>query len=319
MKQQVLCAMLLAAMALGACNNVPPSPTASAPTLQIPDPPTLAPTNTSAALATLPPAPTAGASPTVELVATASPSAEAAATEPPPASPTPEAASPTPEPTAEPTLAPVEDQMAAGQRDTAALGESEHRSYLYSGTRFQPAVFFVEPEGELDVQLLALAGQLSPGSGLDSVTPLASADNALAGRPEIVVLSPETTGPYTFVVRSMSGAGPYTAFLFDLTSPATGMAVQQADILAAGETKRYDVTSNGPRPVIVMADPTDLSDLAVDIFGADGTLLTTANFSGAGGVEVAYVLPLGTTGYTVAVREATGGAAAYNVAVVTLE
>ena len=59
--------------------------------------------------------------------------------------------------------------------------------------------------------------------------------------------------------------------------------------------------------------------MALDILSADGTLLTTANFSGPGGVETAYVLPLGTTDYTVKVREANGAAAAFQILVITLE
>jgi hypothetical protein len=68
-----------------------------------------------------------------------------------------------------------------------------------------------------------------------------------------------------------------------------------------------------------MVDPTDTSDVALDILGADGAVLTTSNYSGPGGVEVAYVLPLGTTNYTIQVREANGGASSFVVAVVTLE
>jgi hypothetical protein len=314
MKRVHVCGFLLVVMiGLGACDNVAPTPT---PTPSLPEPPTLAPADST--LPTAPALPSLEVPPTVALptaaLPTAAPPTDLPATEPPTTEPTPETA------TAEPTLVPpAENQIAPGQRDTATLSEGEFRPYLYSGTQYQPAVLFAEPQGELDVQLLVLSGQLTPESGLDSITPIVSADNALGGRPEIVVLSPETTGLFTFVVRAGSGAGTYTAYLYNLTSPATGMAVQQPDILAAGETKRYDVTSNGGRPVIAMVDPTDLSDVSLDIYLPDGTLLTTANFSGPGGAEVAYVLPMGTTGYTVAVREATGGTSAFNVAVVTME
>ncbi|HMT20481.1 MAG TPA: hypothetical protein PKE20_04420, partial [Promineifilum sp.] len=79
------------------------------------------------------------------------------------------------------------------------------------------------------------------------------------------------------------------------------------------------VTSHGARPVIAVADPTDQSDLALDILDANGTLLTSANFSGPGGVETAYVLPLGATSYTVKVREVNGGPAMFQILVITLE
>jgi hypothetical protein len=308
---------------LAGCDNAPAPPATA-----LPEPPTLAPTDPAlTTVAVLPTAaPATDAAPTAELPPTDLPTDE------PTAAPSPTLAVPTDEATAAATeavpteAAPAEDTpiaaenlIAPGQRDAASLTQGEARTYLYRGTQFQPAVFFAEPTAELDIRLLVLAGEFTTGTGLDGATPLATADNALAGRPEIVVLSPESSGLFTFAVRAGSGAGDFTAYLFDLTSPATGMAVQQADVLAAGETKRFDVTSNGARPVIAMVDPTDLSDVALDIFGADGVLLTTANFSGPGGVEVAYVLPLGTTSYTVAVREATGAAAAVNVAVVTLE
>ena len=158
-------------------------------------------------------------------------------------------------------------------------------------------------------------GQTTP----EGITPPAAADNALAGRPEILVLSPEADGLYTLVVRAVAGEGSFAAHLFDLTTPAPGVVVQQPDTLAAGEEKSYAVTSHGARPVIAVADPTDQSDLALDILDANGTLLTSANFSGPGGVETAYVLPLGATSYTVKVREVNGGPAMFQILVITLE
>ncbi|MEZ4515769.1 MAG: hypothetical protein R3C44_02655 [Chloroflexota bacterium] len=316
MKQIILCCLLLGVVGLSACDT-----TADAtPTVALPEPPTLPPGGTTAVETAVSVSPTAAALPTSLPAPTDLPATEPPTVVPPTEEPSPEPATATSEPpTAEPTTPPAQNQMAPGQRDTATLAENEFRTYLYSGAQYQPAVFFAEPGRDLDIELLALAGQVTPESGLDGLTPLSGADNALAGRPEILVLSPEGSGLYTFVVRAASGAGEYTAYLFDMTSPATGMAVQQADALAAGETKSYDITSNGARPVIAMVDPTDLSDVALDVFGSDGSLLTTANFSGPGGVEVAYVLPLGTAGYTVAVREVNNAPSTFNVAVVTLE
>ena len=102
-------------------------------------------------------------------------------------------------------------------------------------------------------------------------------------------------------------------------SPAKKFNVTLPDTLAAGEEKSYTITSHGARPVIAVVDPTDQSDVALDILDADGTLLTTANYSGPGGVETAYVLPLGQTAYTVRIREANGDAAAFQILVITLE
>jgi hypothetical protein len=278
------------------------------------EPPTDAPTATTAALATLPASPTAEPptdaptpipSPTEEPTVEASPTSEPATDE------------PTVEPTAaEPTATSL---FAPGQQDGAALVAGEARAYLVNGRRFQPLILFVEPSNELDVALTAFVGDQTGQTTPSGVTPLAAADNALAGRPEILVLSPEVDGLHTLVVRAAAGEGSIAAHLFDLTTPAPGVVVQQPDTLAAGEEKMYAVTSRGTRPVIAVADPTDQSDLALDILAEDGTLLTTANFSGPGGVETAYVLPLGVTNYTVKVREANGAAAAFQVLVVTME
>lgn len=309
--------LLIAAVALSGCVNFPsrpenvvPPPATAAATLALPDAPTAA--ATAPALVTAAAEPTIAASPT-DLP---TPTPEPLPTEPPP-TPTPAA---TETPTAEPSPTVIAaDLMAPGQRDEGELTEGEFHSYLVQSTQFRPLIMFAEPSRDLDVELLTLVGELPAGSGLDSVTPASTANNALAGRPELVVLSPSASGIDTFVVRAASGSGSYAAYLYDLTSPATGMAVQQSDTLALGETKRYEVTSNGARPVIAMADPTNLSDLALDIYGSDGTLLTTANFSGQGGVEVAYVLPLGTQTYTIAVREVNGMQSEFDVAVVTME
>ncbi len=191
-------------------------------------------------------------------------------------------------------------------------------SYLVEGRRFAPIILFVEPENTLDVALAAYSGDLS-GQTTPAVTALAAADNALAGRPEILVLSPESDGMFTFVVRATSGEGNFVAHLFDLTTPAPGVVIQQPDMLAAGTEKVYTVTSRGARPVIVVIDPTDQSDVALDVIGADNALLTTANYGGPGGAETAYVLPLGTVSYSIKIREVNNGPAAFQIVVITME
>ncbi len=319
MKQYALMITLLAFLV--GCNRaaetpeatpLPPAPTTAIVATADGGQPTAAePTATTAALATLP-------EPTAEPPTDAPTTAAATATPP----PTDEAATPTTElptaeaPTGEPTAAGL---FAPGQQDGATLVAGEARAYLVNGRRFQPLILFVEPTNELDVALTAFVGDQTGQTTPEGITPPAAADNALAGRPEILVLSPEADGLHTMVVRAVAGEGSIAVHLFDLTTPAPGVAVQQPDSLGAGTEKVYTVTSRGARPVIAVADPTDQSDLALDILSADGTLLTTANFGGAGGVETAYVLPLGTTDYTVKVREANGAAAAFQVLVVTLE
>jgi hypothetical protein len=219
-------------------------------------------------------------------------------------------------PTTEPTVVSL---FGPGQQTTATLEAGGSSTYLYQGIRFQPVVLFVEPENELNIALAAYAGDVTGQTTPEGLTSLASADNALAGRSEILVLSPEADGLFTFVLRAVSGQGNYTAHLYDLTTPAPGMAVQQPDSFDAGQERTYTVTSRGTRPVIAIADPVDQSDIALDVLGADGALLTTANFSGPGGVETAYVLPLGVTDYTFRIREVNGGPSAFNVAIIAME
>ncbi|MBP6016089.1 MAG: hypothetical protein KA586_05160 [Candidatus Promineofilum sp.] len=308
--------LLLTGLLVG-CDNAPGQPVATplppAPTADDGQQPTakpsIAPTSTDAALATLPLSPTAEA-PTSAPTQTPLPTDE-----PPPASPTTAAPSAEP-PTSEPTAVSL---FAPGQQDGASLAAGNSLAYLIDGRRFQPIILFVEPTNELDVALSAYVGDQTGQTTPEGITPPAAADNALSGRPEILVLSPEADGLHTLVVRAVAGDGSFAAHLFDLTTPAPGVAVQQPDILAAGAEKVYEVTSHGARPLIAVADPTDQADIALDILSADGTLLTTANFSGPGGVETAYILPLGTTSYQVKVREANGQAAAFQILVVTLE
>ena len=233
---------------------------------------------------------------------------------------------PTAEPTA--TAAPSatalvgtggEELFAPGQVDGTTLAIGGATSYLVQGRRFQPIILFVEPDAALDVALAAYTGDVGGQTTPGGVTPLAAADNALAGRPEILVLSPEVDGLFTLVVRAASGEGNLSAHLFDLTTPAPGVAIQQPDMLAAGTEKVYTVASRGARPIIAVVDPTDQADVALDVIGGDGALLTTANYSGPGGAETAYVLPLGTAEYGIKVREVNAAAVNYQILVITLE
>ena len=255
--------------------------------------------------------------PTDEPATAEPPTDEPPTDEPATAAPSPTAAQP-PTDAASPTAAPSGNLFAPGQVDGSTLAAGGAMSYLVQGRRFAPIILFVEPENMLDVAVAAYSGDLSGQTTPEGVA-LGTADNALAGRPEILVLSPESDGLFTFVVRAASGEGNFAAHLFDLTTPAPGVVIQQADTLAAGTEKVYSITSRGARPIIVVADPTDQSDLALDVIGADNALLTTANYGGAGGAETAYVLPLGTATYSIKIREANGGAAAFQIVVIAME
>lgn len=310
--------LILVALAAG-CDNatgqpaatpLPPAPSGGVTEAVVP--PTdlpVDPTATGSEPATMP------ASPTVE-PPTDAPTAEPATDEPSPE------ASPTTAPTATMLPTPISTPasfFAPGQRDGTTLTAGGATAYLVQGTAFQPLILFVEPSAELNIALAAYRGDVTGQTTPEGISPVVAADNTLAGRQEILVLSPEFNQVHTLVVRAASGEGSYSAHLFDLFTPAPGVAIQQPDTLAAGEEKLYAITSRGPRPVIAAADPTDQSDLALDILSVDGTVLTTANFSAAGGVETAYVLPLGTTDYSIRVREANGGAAEFQVVVIALE
>ena len=325
MKQYALLLTLaLALVGSAACDRMPGETDESLPPVTTPTEVLLLPTPITDATAA---ATTVFA--TAEVPATAAPSVttepptdEPATDEPPTDEPATAAPSPTaaqlPTDAASPTAAPSGELFAPGQVDGATLAGGGATSYLVQGRRFAPVILFVEPQNPLDVALAAYSGDLS-GQTTPAGVALASADNALAGRPEILVLSPESDGLFTCVVRAASGEGNFTAHLFDLTTPAPGVVIQQADTLAAGTEKVYSVTSRGARPLIVVVDPTDESDLALDVIGTDNALLTTANYGGPGGAETAYVLPLGTATYAIKIREANSGAAAFQILVIAME
>ena len=323
----LLLTLASALLGLAACDRTPDAPDAT-----LPPPPTAAtealllptPISDATALATSIFATVAVATATESALATvaATATAEPPTDEPPtdePATVAPTAeASPTVAAPAESPTAGASNLFVPGQVDGATLAAGGAVSYLVEGRRFAPIILFVEPENTLDVALAAYSGDLS-GQTTPAETALAAADNALAGRPEILVLSPESDGMFTFVVRATSGEGNFVAHLFDLTTPAPGVVIQQPDMLAAGTEKVYTVTSRGARPVIVVIDPTDQSDVALDVMGADNALLTTANYGGPGGAETAYVLPLGTVSYSIKIREVNNGPAAFQIVVITME
>ena len=323
----LLLTLASALLGLAACDRtpdtpdatLPPPPTAATEALLLPTPisdPTALATSIFATVAVA--TATESALATVVATATAEPPTDEPPTSEPATVPPTAEASPTPAPPAESPTTAAGNLFAPGQVDGATLAAGGAVSYLVEGRRFAPIILFVEPENTLDVALAAYSGDLS-GQTTPAVTALAAADNALAGRPEILVLSPESDGLFTFVVRATSGEGDFVAHLFDLTTPAPGVVIQQPDMLAAGTEKVYTVTSRGARPVIVVIDPTDQSDVALDVMGADNALLTTANYGGPGGAETAYVLPLGTVSYSIKIREVNGGAAAYQILVIAME
>lgn len=216
------------------------------------------------------------------------------------------------------TLAPA--VFAPGQQNTAALSNGEFQVYLFNGVKFQPLFLFAETADELDLVISIYEGQLTAESDLSALTPKLEADFADDGGPEIAVFSPQVDGFHTVVVQNTAEAtsGDYTLYLYN-TLVAAPNTVQETGTLAAGETKTYTATSNGGRPVLVFADPTDQSNLVLQATDNNGSVVAEANYAGSGSAEALFVLPLQTTTYTIRVSEAGGGAANYAVVIVTLE
>ncbi|MFZ0547863.1 MAG: hypothetical protein WAM60_20630, partial [Candidatus Promineifilaceae bacterium] len=90
------------------------------------------------------------------------------------------------------------------------------------------------------------------------------------------------------------------------------------DSLAAGETKSYPVQSNGGRPVLAYVAQTGQSDLVLQILDENGEVMMDANFGGPNSAEVAFVLPVKTSDYTIEVSTANGETAVYNLVIITL-
>ena len=102
------------------------------------------------------------------------------------------------------------------------------------------------------------------------------------------------------------------------TTDGARLIGHRGETLAAGQTKRYSVQSNGGRPIVAFAQPLDRSDLVLKFIEA-GSTANEANYSGPGSAEAAFVLPLRTTDYTIEISAANDGAAAFTLIVVVLE
>ena len=204
-----------------------------------------------------------------------------------------------------------------GQQDSFILEPGGIKPYPIQGVRFQPLFVFAEASGEVDLRL-AVAGETAVADPA-AATPLAEADFNPAGRPEVMVFSPDNDGLYTLIVGNKgSGAGETAVYLFDEATDTPLATHYRGETLAAGQTKRYTVQSNGGRPIVAFAQPLDRSDLVLKFIEA-GSTANEANYSGPGSAEAAFVLPLRTTDYTIEISTANGGAAAFTLIVVPLE
>lgn len=295
-------------MVLAACGQATPTPTL---------PPAPEPTDTTVA-ETLPTAlPSATSMPT--------PTATEAVAEPPtPTAPLAPTETPSPAATATSTLTPTatarpaSEPIAPGQRDIGELGPGEVAFYPYEGVRFESVMIFADGDAEMDPALAVYPGSVTSEAGLEGLAPLTEVNASGAGRPEILVFSADADGAYTIAISNEADmTGAYSLYLFDGTTEAPDVTLQSGS-LTAGQSASVSVTSNGGRPVVIYADPTDRSNLVVVVRDENGNLVTEANFSGPGSPEAIYLLPLRTTTYVIQILEANGAAATYDLAIATL-
>jgi len=290
-------------LAVAACRETPVEPT-----------PTLPPAPTAVAETTLP-----EAQPTAE--ATATPAAEPTPlpteaptltfTPLPVASPTATAVPPTNTPTPTATAVPVAETISPGESYAGELGDGGWQLFTFAGRQFQPLLFFAEAAADLNLSMAAYqadAADFDPGTAV----PLVNVNFSDAGRPEIMVFSPNATADYRLLVQAEAGSGAFTLHTFDAQQGERGT-------LATGTVNEYTAVSNGARPVLILTNPVGQADLIIRVTGADGALIGEADFGGPGSAEAFFLLPLRTTTYTITISEATGAAAAYDRLIVPLE
>ncbi len=206
-----------------------------------------------------------------------------------------------------------------GQQDKFTLAAGAFKTYTIQGVKFQPLFVFAETTGEANLILKAAAGTDTAVSNPAAAAPLAEADFSPAGRPEVLVFSPDADGFYTLIVGNQgSGAGETAVFLFDANTDTPLATHYRGESLAAGQTKSFTAQSNDGRPVVAFAQPLDQSDLVLKFIEA-GSIANEANYSGPGSAEAAFVLPLRATNYTIEISTADGGAASFTLIVVPLE
>jgi hypothetical protein len=219
------------------------------------------------------------------------------------------------------TLEPVAaapGQIAPGQQTNGTLADGGVQLYNFEGVKFEQVVAFVEGDSGLDLALSAYQGDVGPGTDLGQFQPISQGDFSGPGLPEILVVTPEVDGTFTLAVQGNDTVGDFTLYMYDGTIPTANTRLVP-DSLAAGETRNYKAISNGGRPVIIFVDPSDQSDVVLEVQFESGEQITEADFGGNGSVETAFVLPRTDTAYTILVSTADGGAATYNLVIVTLD
>jgi hypothetical protein len=219
----------------------------------------------------------------------------------------------TPAPTATATAVPVADPITVGESQTGNLAEGAFQIFPFTGRQFQPLLFFAEASAGLNLSLAVYGPDAAGEIDLETAVPLTEVNFSDAGRPEIMVFSPNVATDYLLRVQAEAGSGDFTLHTFD--------PLQQGErvTLAAGTTNEYTVISNGSRPIIIFANPVGQADLAISVTGPDGALIGEADFSGPGSAESFFALPLRATNYTITISEVTGTAAEYDILIIALE
>ena len=294
--------LLAVALSAAACRETPVEPT---PTL-LPEPTAVAET----ALPEVQPTAEATAVPTVEPAPLPTEEATATPTAVPEATPTPIPPTATPTPTA--AAVPIAETISLGDSYTGNLEDGGSQLFSFAGRQFQPLLFFAEATANLNLSLAVYEADASGTLDPETAVPLAEVNFSDAGRPEIMVFSPNATSDYRLLVQAEAGSGEFTLHTFD---------AQQGEraTLAASMVNEHTAVSNGARPVLILANPLGQADLVIRVTGADGALIGEADFGGPGSAEAFFLLPLRTTTYTIIISEATGAAAAYDQLIVPLE
>ncbi|MCB9422769.1 MAG: hypothetical protein H6667_23420 [Ardenticatenaceae bacterium] len=238
---------------------------------------------------------------------TAVPEPEAAGTEIPTAEPTATAVpAPTESPTETPTETPETEPELAADLITMTLTEGGRGVFTFSGTRFEPWLFFVEASEDLDTAVAVYPGAVDENTDLITLTAEAAADFAGPGIPELVVFTPDSDGEFSLVVTAV---GEGTAVVQSVDS----RVAEGTSSLAAGEVSRGTSYSNVISASYIFVVPVGQADLALRAVTLDGEQIAEANFGGPGSAEALFVLPPQTAGFNFEISEANGAAAEYHL------
>ena len=204
------------------------------------------------------------------------------------------------------------ERFAPGQQATVTLADGDFAAFPFSGAALETLLFFAEPEDDLDVDLAVYEAGVTAESDLSTLTPLVEANSGAADVPEALVFVPDEEGDFSLVLAA-TGSGGATVHFFDVQTQGT------ANTLPAGEVNTGQFYSNISRPVLIFVDPVAEADIVIRAATAEGEVLAESNYGGPGAAEVLFMLPPQSAGFAFQISEATGAAASYEMAVISLE